>query len=173
MTAVWLKILHIGALSIWCGGLLALPGLLAREYRAPDGDAEGLGHLWQHRMSRFAYDVIVSPAAVIAIASGTALLFVTRPLEGWMFLKLAAVAGLVVTHMAVGRVIDRIEAPDLRPTRRLATMLVAAAATFIVLILWLVLQKPPVGDGLFPDWLLRGRDGALGQSGSSLPFTPT
>jgi len=173
MTAVWLKLLHIAFLAVWCGGLLALPGLLAREYRTPAGEAEGLGHLWQYRMSRFAYDMIVSPAAVVAIGSGTALLFVTKPLEGWMFVKLVAVAGLVVIHMGIGRVIDRIEAPDLRPTPLLAVLLLTAAAVFIGLILWLVLQKPAIGDEFFPDWLLRGREAAADQAASSLPLTPT
>lgn len=166
--AAWLKVLHIGALAVWAGGLLALPGMLVSEHRqgarTPDAHA-----LWQHRLSRFAYDVLVSPAAVAAIASGTALIFVTWPLHGWLFVKLAAVGGLAVIHLQVGRIIDRIEAPEVAPTRLRTTFLVTAAAGLLVLILWLVLQKPVFDRSLFPAWLLRG----AGQAGPSSTLTPT
>ena len=175
MLAVWLKALHIAALALWGGGLLALPGLMARENRAMAGEGGGFDEVWRHRVSRYAYDVIVSPAAVVAIGSGTALIFATRPLEGWLFLKLAAVGGLVVIHMAVGRFIDRFEAPELRPAGPMATALLMAALLFICLILWLVLQKPAIPENFFPGWLLEGPDALpwpLAQSGSSA-LTPT
>lgn len=177
MLAVWLKALHIAALAIWGSGLLALPGLTAREYRlAAAARDETLERLWTHRMSRFAYDVIVSPAAVVAIASGTALIFVTRPLEGWLFLKLAAVGGLVVTHMAVGRLIDQSEAPQFRATRPVTLTLLAATIVFVCLVLWLVLQKPAIPEALFPGWLLDHPEEPplpLLQSGSSGILVPT
>jgi len=176
MLAVWLKALHIAALALWGGGLLALPGLVARESRSPAGDGGQIDAVWQHRVSRFAYDVIVSPAALVAIGSGTALIFVTRPLEGWLFLKLAAVGGLVIVHMAVGRCVDQLEGQGFHPTRRLATALSIAAILFISLVLWLVLQKPVIPEGLFPGWLLERPDALpwpLAQSGSSATLTPT
>jgi putative membrane protein len=176
MLAAWLKALHIATLALWGGGLLALPGLIAREYRVAAGDGGGLDAVWRHRVSRFAYDVIVSPSAVVAIGSGTALIFVTQPLEGWLFVKLAAVGGLVVTHMAVGRCIDQIEAPSIGPPRWLTTSLLIAAIVFISLVLWLVLQKPVIPEGLFPGWLFE-RPGVwpwpFAQSPSSPDLTPT
>ena len=179
MLAAWLKLLHIAALSVWAGGLLALPAQLVRERRAAQQDpAADLGTLWQHRVSRFAYDVVVSPAALVAIGSGTALIFVTRPLEGWLFLKLVSVAALVAVHMYTGRIIDQIEEPELRLTARRAQVLFGLALVFIALILWLVLQKPAVPASLLPPWLLQGPDEPpiqfpLGQWGSSMPLTPT
>ena len=176
MLAVWLKALHIAALALWGGGLLALPGLMAREQRVAVGEAGRLDAVWRHRVSRFAYDVIVSPAAVVAIGSGTALIFVTRPLEGWLFLKLAAVGGLVITHMAVGRYIDQLDTAALRPAGRMATALLVAAILFICLILWLVLQKPAIPEGFFPGWLLDGPRALpwpFAQCGSSADLMPT
>jgi len=184
MLAVWLKALHIATLAIWGGGLLALPGLSAREFRLAAAGRGEASHLWTHRVSRFVYDVIVSPAAVVAIASGTALIFVTRPLEGWLFLKLAAVGGLVGTHMLVGRLIDQAEAPQFEATRPVTTALLLSTIVFVCLILWLVLQKPAIPDAVFPGWLLDHPDelplplpDALPlpepQSGSSGTFTPT
>lgn len=175
MLAAWLKALHIAALALWGGGLLALPGLIARESRASAGGGDQLDPIWQHRVSRYAYDVFVSPAAVVAIGSGIALIFVTRPLEGWLFVKLAAVGGLVVTHMAVGRSIDQIEAPTEGPSPWLMKALLLGAILFISLVLWLVLQKPEIPESLFPGWLFE-RPGALpwpfAQAASS-DLTPT
>lgn len=166
--AAWLKALHIAALAVWAGGLLALPGMLIREQRVVGGDTHTL---WQHRFSRFAYDVLISPAAVITVGSGTALLFVTWPLHGWLFVKLAAVGALAITHLQVGRIIDHIEAPAATPTRLRTAAIVAAASVLIVLILWLVLQKPAFDKTLFPSWLLRGPGQA--DLSSSLTLTPT
>jgi protoporphyrinogen IX oxidase len=176
MLAVWLKALHIAALALWGGGLVALPGLMAREHRAAAGDVGGLDAVWRHRVSRYTYDVIVSPAAVVAIGSGTALIFATRPLEGWLFLKLAAVGGLVATHMAVGRFIDQFEAPERPPAGPMATALLMAVILFICLVLWLVLQKPAIPESLFPGWLLEGPGAMpwpLAQCLSSAALTPT
>jgi len=183
MLAVWLKALHIAALAIWGGGLLALPGLTTRELRVAAATADDpLERIWAHRMSRFLYDAIVSPAAVVAIASGTALIFVTRPLDGWLFLKLAAVTGLVVTHMGVGRLIDQAEAPEFRATRFVTRALSVSTLVFLCIILLLVLQKPAIPGTLFPDWLLERRAAAplpvwqrapLFQSGSLGTWMPT
>ena len=153
--AAWLKAFHIAALAVWAGGLLALPGLLVRE-RAEGAAPGGPYALWQHRISRFTYDVLVSPAALLTIASGTALIFATRPLQGWLFVKLAAVGVLAVIHIQIGRIIDHIESPEVAPTRLRTGLLLAAAAASIGAILWLVLQKPAFEDSLFPGWLLRG-----------------
>jgi protoporphyrinogen IX oxidase len=176
MLAVWLKVLHIATLTLWGGGLLALPGLIAHESRPVAGKGGRVDAVWRHRVSRYAYDVIVSPAAVVAIGSGTALIFVTKPLEGWLFLKLAAVGGLVITHMTVGRCIDQLEGVELRPSGPLPTVLLLAAIFFICLVLWLVLQKPEIPESVFPRFLLEGPDALpipLPQLGSSGTLTPT
>jgi uncharacterized membrane protein len=156
--AVWLKAVHIGAIAVWAGGLLALPGLLRREHAA-DPAAE---LIWRYRFSRFAYDLVVSPAAVIAIASGTALIFITWPITGWLFVKLAVVAGLLAAHMMTGRIIDLLETPRSPPTLWRTRLLAGAALLCVCLILWLVLQKPDLPPELFPEWLLAPRVGALG-----------
>lgn len=187
MLVAWLKALHIAALSVWAGGLLALPGQLARERRAAQHEVtDRLGPIWEHRVSRFDYDLVISPAAILTIGSGTALIFVTRPLEGWLFLKLVSVAALVGVHMYTGRIIDQLGEPAHHPTPRRALVVFSLALVFICLILFLVLQKPVIPESLFPGWLREAPDEPPfelpfqspsqvpeGHSGSPIPLTPT
>ncbi|BBI51792.1 hypothetical protein HORIV_42130 [Vreelandella olivaria] len=79
----WLKLLHIAALVIWCGSLLYLPALLSQalQLRKDAGFAQGTPP-----MPRFFYNSIATPAALIAIASGT-LLFLIHGLLGVADLK--------------------------------------------------------------------------------------
>jgi len=68
---VFLKFAHLAAIAIWSGGLLVLPFLFWQRGTVADGpDLDRL-----HRITRFVYVGMTSPAAVIAIGSGTALIF--------------------------------------------------------------------------------------------------
>lgn len=165
MTAIWLKLLHIASLAVWAGGLVALPSL---KIDGPD-----LSHAeWvrRHRFSRFCYDALVSPAAVLAVGSGTALIFVSWVPEPWMFAKLVAVAAMVVVHMLIGRTLDRSdETGHLKATPILRAALLAGGIAAISAVLWLVLEKPQIDTSWMPDWLLRdrGQDGLPFVSGAS------
>jgi protoporphyrinogen IX oxidase len=146
MTVV-LKVIHIAALSIWCVGLFAMPALLARRRRQLDAVAsEEL-----HRFTRRLFIEIMSPAAVVAIAAGTALVFQREVLTNWMYAKLAAVSLLVLIHLRAGRLITatRLHLPYgwLRQAGTLATT--AAVTTAI---LWLVLAKPTLDADALPPW---------------------
>lgn len=152
-----LKALHIAAIAVWAGGLIALPPLLRRDVELPDHAAS----VRLHHFSRLAYDGLVSPAAILAVATGIGLIFSGIELGAWLFLKLFAVAGMGGTHMMIGRVLDRLEAPETKPTGRWRVALQAAAAVFAGIVLWMVLARPVFDTGLFPGWLREGQDGAL------------
>lgn len=128
--------LHISTLLVWCAALFALPGLLA-ACRA-GGDVE-------HRlrgMTRFTYLMLASPAAVIAVISGTLLIFPTEAFSGWLALKLTVVAGLVFFHVLCGRlIVVLLENPQLWNVW-IFHALVVIPALLVTLILWLVLAKP-------------------------------
>src|SRR5690606_32129029 len=101
---IWLKTLHLAAIAIWSAGLLGLPGLFVGRTHVPDEQSK-------HRLQaavRFLYVGIVSPAAFVAVGSGTALIFLRQSFEPWFTLKLALVGALVTIHILTGLVIIRL-----------------------------------------------------------------
>ena len=136
----WLKLIHIAAISIWMAGLVSLPGLYVQ--RAAVGEEEQLYRL--QRIVRFAYVRIVSPAAFLAVASGTALIFLREAFVPWLSVKLALVALLSIIHALTGLVVIRLfNEGEVYPVWRF----MATTALIVVLIcgvLFNVLAKPNI-----------------------------
>jgi protoporphyrinogen IX oxidase len=106
------KLVHIAAIVVWSAGLLYLPGLFAR-HPAKAESAEAFARL--RRQTRLVYVGLASPAAVIAVVSGTVLVFLAASLGGWMVLKLFAVAAMVMLHTYLGRLMGLLyENPAMR-----------------------------------------------------------
>ncbi|MDO5658796.1 MAG: CopD family protein [Paracoccus sp. (in: a-proteobacteria)] len=111
---IWLsavKLIHIASISIWIGGLLAMPyltwqrhGLLRQQGR------EAVHRL--HRMVRMLHVNLVSPFAVLAIGTGIALIFMRETYGPWFTLKMAFVAVLVLAHNLANRTQRRVFADD-------------------------------------------------------------
>lgn len=161
---IWLKLLHFAAIAIWSAGLICLPGLYVQRAHVPDEPSK-------HRLQalvRFFYVVIISPAAFIAVGSGTALIFVREPFEAWFSLKLAFVGALVMIHIFTGLVIIRL----FDDGRTYPVWRFAAATTLTVavvgIILVVVLAKPDLPN-LTPEVL--NQPGGLKRLAASLnPF---
>jgi uncharacterized membrane protein len=145
---VLLKLVHVTALCLWCGGLVILPTLFRK--RTHLRDKEELYEL--QRFARAIYIVIASPAAFIAVFSGTALVFAREAFTIWMFLKLAAVGALVGLHVRIGFVLIHLFEPGRSYAfwRQIAGT--GLAAGIISSILALVLGKPDL-DLHLPNWL--------------------
>lgn len=146
---VGLKTLHIASLVVWCAGLLVLPSLFALRPAGNEGP-----RLW--RLQRFARTVFirfVSPAAFVAIGSGTALVFARAVFDPWFTLKLAAVGLLTLLHMRAGFVIVRVfrDGGSYAPWR--SALAQGGTVLVIVAILVLVLAKPPVDLARLPAWM--------------------
>lgn len=161
---IWLKMLHLAAIAIWSAGLIGLPGLYVQRAHVPD---EAAKHRLQ-AMVRFLYVGVISPAAFVAVGSGTALIFVRQTFEPWFSLKLALVGALVTIHVLSGLLIIRLfERGNVYPVWRFvavtsATLMVTAA------ILLVVLAKPDMPD-LLPAAM--SEPGALGAIADGLnPF---
>jgi protoporphyrinogen IX oxidase len=135
---IWLKATHITALLFWSATLFYLPGLLAQHPRTHERTAF-------HRLrviTRVTYLGIASPAAIIAIASGSGLIFVANAHGGWLVLKLAVVALMTIFHVYLGAVLaDMWQRPTGRSPRALQS-LVAIPSVLIAGTLYLVLAKP-------------------------------
>jgi protoporphyrinogen IX oxidase len=145
---VWLKFIHIAAISLWSAGLIGLPGLYVRRGQMAGGPA-------LHRLQaqvRFLYTSVVSPAAFVGIATGTALIFLRETWAPWFAAKLLFVGVLATIHLLTGLVIIRLfEEGRTYPVWRsvAATILPVATATAILV---LVLAKPEL-PAVLPDVL--------------------
>lgn len=132
----WLKLLHISAVIIWCGGILYLPTLLRHSAaRATDGDVA-----WR-QWPRNVFIGVATPAALLAIGSGTVIFVAEALVQPWLTYKLAAVALLVLCHGACGMLVIRAEAGRLgacRVCHALSVLMLLA----LLGVAWLVLRKP-------------------------------
>ena len=133
----WLKALHIMTLLVWCAGLLYLPGLFASSRGVP---ARDLGRL--HAAMRFSFVVVTSPAAILAIVSGSALAAATAAEGTWLLLKLALVTAMVVFHLYCGRMVTLLDTSPRLGRRSRSPWLAGVPALLILAVLWLALAKP-------------------------------
>ncbi len=153
---IWLKVVHLAAIAIWSGGLICLPGLYVQRAHVPN--RESLHRL--QAMVRFLYVAVMSPAAFVAIGSGTALIFLRQTFENWFSLKLALVGVMVIIHILTGLVIIRLfDKGQVYPVWRFVAVTLVTVAV-VGAILAVVLAKPDV-----PNLLPRAMSepGALGR----------
>lgn len=154
-----LKAIHIAMLTFWCAGLFALPRMLARH----DPAIGQVDYARIRRATHYGYAFAVTPAAVLAIASGTLLIFLREAFDLWLFAKLVFVAGLVAFHAWVGHTIVAVaetEGTHTPPEPLVPTLLLTVP---VIAILALVLAKPELGEVPMPEWLAEPR-------GLQLPF---
>ncbi|MEI4263720.1 CopD family protein [Roseovarius sp. D0-M9] len=151
------KGLHIAALIFWCGGLAALPLMLSlHDKAASQADFTRIRHI-----THFSYVFAITPAALVAIGSGTALIFLREAYVPWLFAKLVFVALLVAFHAWIGGILTRVaesagqHVPP-KPVLPLILLLVPVLA-----ILALVLGKPDLHGLPMPEWLTQTQDGQL------------
>jgi protoporphyrinogen IX oxidase len=156
------KALHIAALAVWCAGLILLPVLLHLHGRGARVRTQA-GFTAFRRLSHFGYTRVVTPAAVIAVAAGTVLIFLLRLVDPWLLAKLVAVAGMVLVHAWLGHLIA--QTGERAGTYRMPPPLIALflGAPLMLAVLWLVLAKPdlaPLVERL-PDFLREPRNRQL------------
>ena len=151
------KALHISALALWCAGLLALPLMLSQH--EPANSTEDYERI--RRYTHLTYTMGVTPAAVIAVISGTWLIFMREAFVPWMFAKLVFVTLLVVLHAWAGHILVNVaETPGKHRTPGPILPFALILGTILAILL-LVLGKPELGGIAFPDWLTQPRGGQL------------
>lgn len=133
-----LKLLHFVGLLCWCGTLLYLPALIAAGTRRTDP----LFYRDHAHLTRMVFNLIATPAALIAIGSGTALFLRDGIMAGWLIVKLSTVAGMVLCHALCGVLVLRIERSPESSVNIQCHVLGLVVATFMTATLWLVLAKP-------------------------------
>lgn len=148
----WVLVLHISALLLWCAALLYLPVLMVGV--AAGSTEVHRVHKSGDTVERLLFTRVATPAALVAIMSGTLVFLVNRTVDGWLIAKLTLVVALVVTHILTGLVVVRAttidgelgrdRVPYNRPVTLHCLLLVTAQAILITAILWMVLAKPTV-----------------------------
>ncbi|MFT0633647.1 CopD family protein [Pseudomonas sihuiensis] len=133
-----LKLLHFMALIGWCGALLYLPAMIAAGTRASDE----MFYRDHAHLTRTVFNMIATPAALLAIGSGTALFLRESIFDPWLILKLTTVAGMVLCHALCGVLILRIERAAEPALRRDCLLIALLLSALIGATLWLVLAKP-------------------------------
>ena len=94
----WIKAVHIIFVIAWFAGLFYLPRLFV--YHAMSSDEASLERF--KIMERKLYYGIMTPGAVLTIATGLMLWLYYGIAGGWLYAKLALVAGLIVYHLWSG-----------------------------------------------------------------------
>jgi uncharacterized membrane protein len=137
---LWLLTVHLGALIVWCAMLLYLPALVAA---AGDGAAPGAALAREPiALARPLFNLVATPAALLAIISGTGLFLLGQIVGVWLVLKLSAVSGMVVCHVLCGALIMRRERQPRASVVAPSGALGVLAALLMAGVLWLVLAKP-------------------------------
>ena len=142
------KALHIAALALWCAGLIGLP-LMLSKHEIGEGQANySQLRLLTHRT----YSYFVTPAAIVAITAGTALIFLGGVFTLWMFVKLLVVGVLVSLHAWVGHLVVLMSERRGSYAPRSAILILVPIAFAMLAILFLVLGKPTL-ENFAPAWL--------------------
>lgn len=133
---LWLLLLHISAVICWCGSLLYLPALIAGSF--------SVGEERKHQALTFkVFSRIATPAALIAIISGTALFLTGGIIDRWLMVKLTLVVILVLCHALTGWILIRTEqAPDKNSLVLPCAVIGIIVTMSIPAIVWIVLTKP-------------------------------
>jgi len=142
------KALHIAALIIWCAGLIGLPLMLSKHEIGEGQASYARLRLLTHR----AYAYFVTPAAIVAIAAGTALIFLAGAFTLWMFAKLLMVGVLVSLHAWIGHLVVLMSERRGRFAPRSAIPTMVPIGIAMLAILFLVLGKPAL-QSFAPSWL--------------------
>jgi putative membrane protein len=132
----WLQLLHISAVIVWCGSLLYLPALLRQCALLPlvPGTATAS---WPRQV----FIGVSTPAALLAIGSGTVIFVVEALVTPWLMFKLAGVGLLVLCHGVCGWLVLRAES-GLLGRCRFCHLLTTFMLAVLMAIAWLVLRKP-------------------------------
>ena len=98
---LWLKAFHVVFMVTWFAGLFYLPRLFV--YHAMTAEPESIERF--KVMERKLYRGIMTPGAVLTVATGLVLWLHYGITGGWLHAKLALVAALVVYHVWCGKLL--------------------------------------------------------------------
>lgn len=144
---IWFLAVHIMAMLIWCASLLFLLSLTVARCPSRQAPNDALTPRQHNSVVRQLLTLISTPAAVVAIISGTWVFLLQGSVDSWLIAKLTLVVLLVVCHTTGGVLILRTE--NEKKTRPWGQILATVSAVLMLAIVWLVLAKPGQGELLW------------------------
>lgn len=141
----WLLLLHIAAMLCWCGALIYLPALIFAT-------ATQKIHFQEEKQSslpRMVFNLILTPAALLAIISGTLVFVKMGTVAVWLMLKLTLVIALVICHAFNGWLVLQMEEKSRGSLGVLCLFCGILSMILMSVIIWLVLAKPHLE---IPSW---------------------
>lgn len=144
MLYLYAKAIHIIFVICWMAGLFYMPRLFIYHTEAKDKGAQAYDvlHAQFTVMERRLWWVITTPAMYITVASALTMLYLNPALLtlGWMQVKLAFVAALIVYHFATQRIMfllrneqSRWTSAQLRLWNEVSTILLFAIVFVVIL----------------------------------------
>ena len=137
---LWLKAFHIIFVVCWFAGLFYLPRIFVNYALAEHAETRSHLAVMAHKLYRF-----VTPLMVLAIVFGL-LLLASNPDyyfgQVWMWVKLAAVAFLLVYHIQCGRYVALINSNENKHSHVFYRFFNEVPVFFLFLIVILVVIKP-------------------------------
>jgi protoporphyrinogen IX oxidase len=138
----WFKALHIFSVIAWMAGLLYLPRLFVYHAdAAPGSDKAETFKVMERRLLRG----IMHPAMVMTYLFGLALAATPGVVawdQGWIYVKLAAVAGLTYYHVLLARWREDFAAGRNRRRARFYRFMNEVPTLLLIVILVMVVVRP-------------------------------
>jgi len=122
----------------WCVTLLYLPALIV-DTASQKTIAEQQRNL---AIIQMIFKSFATPAALIAIASGTTIFIASNIHEHWLIFKLTLIVALVLCHVLYGWAIWRMQVSSGKYVKNLCMILSVISVILIPSIIWIVLTKP-------------------------------
>lgn len=141
----WLKLLHICAVILWGAALLYMTAAIAA---AAGRSAPAAIDPARNGLLRTIFTLMATPAALVAIGSGTAIFLLQGPVTLWLLTKLAVVSLMVLAHGVCGMLVlrtERLVRAAASPSMWLSWFggaLGAGSMLCLGTVAWLVLAKP-------------------------------
>jgi len=139
---LWLKALHIISVIAWMAGLLYLPRLFVYHADTPVGsDKSETFKIMERRLLK----AIMNPAAAASLLFGGLMLWLLSPgvwESGWMYVKLACVVGLAISHEVMAAAQRRFAVDQNTRSTRYYRFLNEVPTVLMIVLVIMVVVKP-------------------------------
>jgi protoporphyrinogen IX oxidase len=145
MAYYWFKAFHLIGVVVWFAGLFYLVRLFVYHAEAAQQPepAQGILKTQYEIMEKRLYNIITTPGMIVTVAMAIGLISTEPEIlkSGWLHIKLAFVALLLVYHFFCGRILKQLEKDECKWTGQQFRALNEAPTLLLVVIVLLAVFK--------------------------------